>query len=212
MFKLLPPLVLMLFACAPLVVSADERAVSQLKALLQPLITLQADFSQKVLSVDGYEIQRSNGEMQVARPGKLRWIVAAPMEQWLISNGQTLWLYDPDLEQVIIKPFQQSIAETPAMLFSGGADQLDEHYTVSVNESGTEAEYILKPLISGGLYESITLSFEGGSPRAIIIDSLEQRTEIILSQVSVNAVLSSEQEAALFGFIPTPGIDILHDD
>lgn len=196
----------------PTAVLADD-AAAQLKALLHPLNTLRADFSQRIFSADGYEIQSSQGEMHVARPGKLRWIIAPPMEQWLISDGSTLWLYDPDLEQVIIRPFQQSVADTPAMLFGGGADQLEENYSVSVSSSEAGASYLLKPLVSTGLYEQITLVFAGETPtQIIIVDSLAQRTEIILSNAQRNTALSTEQIDALFSFIPPPGVDILQDD
>ena len=194
-------------------VHADDSASVQLKALLQPLNTLRADFSQRIFSADGYEIQNSQGEMHVARPGKLRWIIAPPMEQWLISDGSTLWLYDPDLEQVIIRPFQQSVADTPAMLFGGGADQLEENYSVSVNSSEVGTSYLLKPLVSTGLYEQITLVFTGETPtQIIIVDSLAQRTDIILSNAQRNTLLSEEQIDVLFNFIPPPGVDILQDD
>ncbi|MBL4782753.1 MAG: outer membrane lipoprotein chaperone LolA [Porticoccaceae bacterium] len=192
---------------------AEESAAAQLKALLQPLVTLRADFSQRIFSADGYEIQSSQGEMDVARPGKLRWIIAPPMEQWLISDGSTLWLYDPDLEQVIIRPFQQSVADTPAMLFGGGADQLEEIYSVSLSRSGAASSYLLKPLVATGLYQQITLVFADQTPTQIIIlDSLAQRTEIMLSNTQRNRPLSAEQIDTLFNFIPPPGVDILQND
>ena len=206
-------LYLALACLLPTAVLAGEPAAAQLKALLQPLNTLRADFSQRIFSADGYEIQSSQGEMHVARPGKLRWVIAPPMEQWLISDGSTLWLYDPDLEQVIVRPFQQSIADTPAMLFGGGADQLEENYSVSVSRSEDGASYILKPLVSTGLYEKITLVFSGETPtQIIIVDSLAQRTDIVLSNAQRNTALSEEQIDALFNFIPPPGVDILQDD
>ncbi|MBQ0719190.1 MAG: outer membrane lipoprotein chaperone LolA [Gammaproteobacteria bacterium] len=193
--------------------SAEQSDAAQLKALLKPLLTLRADFSQRIFSADGYEIQHSQGEMHVARPGKLRWVIAPPMEQWLISDGSTLWLYDPDLEQVIIRPFQQSVADTPAMLFGGGADQLEESYTVTVSSEAGAIAYHLKPIVSTGLYEQITLLFVGETPsQIIIVDSLAQRTDIILSNVQRNAALSAEASDALFNFIPPPGVDILQDD
>ncbi len=192
---------------------AQESPAAQLKALLQPLKTLRADFNQRIFSADGYEIQNNQGEMHVARPGKLRWIIAPPMEQWLISDGNTLWLYDPDLEQVIIRPFQQSVADTPALLFGGGADQLEENYSVSVSHAEGESSYVLKPLVSGGLYDQITLVFTGKTPTQIsIIDSLAQRTDIVFSHAQRNTPLSAEQIESLFNFIPPPGVDILQND
>jgi outer membrane lipoprotein-sorting protein len=63
------------------------------------------------------------------------------------------------------------------------------------------------------LYEQITLVFEAETPtQIIIVDSLAQRTEIILSNAQRNTPLSAEQIDALFSFIPPPGVDILQDD
>ena len=206
-------LYLLLGCLLPAVVLAGESPAAQLKELLQPLKTLRADFSQRIYSADGYEIQNSQGEMHVARPGKLRWIIAPPIEQWLISDGNTLWLYDPDLEQVIIRPFQQSVADTPALLFGGGADQLEENYSVSVSDSEAGIAYVLKPLVSGGVYTQITLVFKGQTPTQIsIVDSLAQRTDIAFSNTQRNTPLSLEQIDTLFNFVPPPGVDILQDD
>ena len=191
----------------------NEGASDRLKALLNPLVTLKASFRQQIFSSDDYLIQDSAGEMHMEKPGKIRWIVAPPMEQWLISNGETLWLYDPDLEQVIIKPFEHSVSNTPAMLLNGGADQLDENYTVSYKSLGEISEYTLKPKATEGLYESIKLTFNGSLPADIIIyDSLGQRTEIKLTEVDVNTPMSPEKTAALYHFNPPSGVDVLGPD
>ena len=53
----------------------------------------------------------------MAQPARLRWHITAPLEQQIITDGNLLWLFDPDLEQVVIQPFDRDIAATPAILF-----------------------------------------------------------------------------------------------
>ena len=105
--------------------------IQQLRDLLQPITSLSARFQQQITDADGYELQNSEGLFEVSQPNNLRWVVEMPMPQQIIADGETLWIYDPDLEQVIIQPFNDDIAATPAILFSGDLDQLDEAYFVT---------------------------------------------------------------------------------
>jgi len=116
--------------------------IQQLRDLLQPITSLSARFEQQIIDADGFELQVSQGLFQVSQPNRLRWVVESPMPQQIIADGVTLWIYDPDLEQVIIQPFNEDIATTPAVLFSGDLDQLDKAYFVTQLGDG---RFELKP-------------------------------------------------------------------
>ena len=45
--------------------------------------------------------QVSSGTFAFARPGKFRWSYDKPYEQLLVGDGDKLWIYDPDLNQVV---------------------------------------------------------------------------------------------------------------
>src|SRR5690606_5707830 len=83
---------------------------NSLQSLLAPLASLSADFRQVISDGEGYEIQALTGTMDVARPGKVYWKSAPPYEQLVVSDATTLWLYDADLEQVTVRPFDHDIA------------------------------------------------------------------------------------------------------
>ena len=102
-----------------------SKDIQQLRDLLQPITSLSAQFEQQIIDANGLSIQNSSGIFQVAQPNNLRWIVAEPLPQQVISDGVTLWLYDPDLEQVVVQAFDANIESTPAVLFSGDLDRLD---------------------------------------------------------------------------------------
>ena len=128
--------------------------IQQLRDLLQPITSLSARFQQQITDADGYELQNSEGLFEVSQPNNLRWVVEMPMPQQIIADGETLWIYDPDLEQVIIQPFNDDIAATPAILFSGDLDQLDDAYFVT---QLAEGRFELKPEQGGSLFDSMTI-------------------------------------------------------
>ena len=79
---------------------------------------MTANFTQVVMSSDGTTLQQSTGTMAISRPGKFRWETLTPMKQSIVTNGQTVWIYDPALQQVVIRKLNQSISQTPILLLT----------------------------------------------------------------------------------------------
>ena len=180
--------------------------IQQLRNLLQPISSLSAQFKQQVTDADGFQLQQSEGLFQVAQPNNLRWIVEQPMPQQVISNGLTLWLYDPDLEQVIVKPFDASIESTPAILFSGDLTRLDSAYFIRQLSPDV---FQLTPEQEGSLFSELQIIFVDQLPASIsLTDSLEQVTRITFSDVRLNPSLP----AALFEFEIPGDIDVINND
>ncbi|MDG1485439.1 MAG: outer membrane lipoprotein chaperone LolA [Porticoccaceae bacterium] len=180
--------------------------IQQLRNLLQPISGLSAQFKQQVTDADGFQLQQSEGLFQVAQPNNLRWIVEQPMPQQVISNGLTLWLYDPDLEQVIVKPFDASIESTPAILFSGDLTRLDSAYFIRQLSPDV---FQLTPEQEGSLFSELQIIFVDQLPASIsLTDSLEQVTRITFSDVRLNPSLP----AALFEFEIPGDIDVINND
>ena len=179
--------------------------IQQLRDLLQPITSLSARFEQRITDGDGFELQASEGLFQVSQPNRLRWVVETPMPQQIIADGLTLWIYDPDLEQVIIQPFNEDIAATPAILFSGDLDQLDDAYFVT---QLAEGRFELKPEQGGSLFESMSIVFDGAKPASIgLTDTLGQTTNIRFRQLELNPVLSGD----LFVFQTPDGVDVINN-
>lgn len=179
--------------------------IQQLRDLLQPITSLSARFEQLITDGDGFELQASEGLFQVSQPNRLRWVVETPMPQQIIADGLTLWIYDPDLEQVIIQPFNDDIATTPAILFSGDLDQLDDAYFVT---QLAEGRFELKPEQGGSLFDSMTIIFDGTNPTSIALtDTLGQTTSIRFSQLELNPVLPGD----LFVFQAPDGVDVINN-
>ena len=181
-------------------------ASQQLQELLQPISTLSAQFEQQVIDANGLETQRAAGLLYLAQPNKLRWVVSEPMPQQLISDGQTLWLYDEDLEQVVVQPVDSNIDSTPIMLFSGDLQRLNLTYSVLQTSKGV---FQLTPKQNESLFASIRLGFSNKVPTSLVMtDNLGQITKVNLTSVSLNRQIPAD----LFIFKIPDDTDVIRND
>ena len=182
--------------------------IEQLRNLLQPITSLSARFTQQITDANGFEIQRSEGSFQVAQPSRVRWIVEKPMPQQVVADGKTLWLYDPDLEQVVIQPFDANIEATPAMLFSGGLDRLDRLDSTYFIKQISEGSFQLTPEQGGSLFVEMQIAFDGKRPQSIgLTDGLGQITLITFADLELNPQIPAKQ----FEFQIPPGVDVTNN-
>jgi outer membrane lipoprotein carrier protein len=198
-------LAVMAFAVVP--AQADDAvAVARLTALLSQAKTLTARFSQLTLDGSGTQLQETAGELALQRPGLFRWHTDAPAEQLLVSNGQKVWLFDPDLNQVTIQVLDQRLTHTPALLLSGDVSKISENFEVSHKEGGSVVDFILKPKAKDSLFDNLRLSFRNGVINDMqLIDSVGQRTNILFLGVKMNEPIAPSQ----FTFTVPAGADVI---
>jgi outer membrane lipoprotein carrier protein len=197
----------LLLVLAP--VQADENAsTKRLTSLLSQADTLTGRFSQLSLDASGTQLQETSGELALKRPGQFRWHTDEPMEQLLVSNGEKVWLYDPDLLQVTIQQLDQRLTHTPALLLSGDVSTISENFEVSHKEVGDVIDFTLRPKARDTLFDSLRLSFRGGVINDMqLIDSVGQRTNILFMGVKMNEPLKS----GLFQFEIPEGADVISE-
>ena len=111
--------------------AVDETPILMLNQLLGQTLTMRADFTQVITDKNNKPLQSAVGKMALERPGKLRWEVLKPIAQLVVANGERLWIYDPDLEQVTIRYISKEMGETPALLLSNTEDTLAKKFYCS---------------------------------------------------------------------------------
>ncbi|WP_228259089.1 MULTISPECIES: outer membrane lipoprotein chaperone LolA [unclassified Marinobacter] len=154
-------------------------AAEELASILRSYETYQADFIQIVVGENGGRVQETRGTLKAKRPGLFYWETAAPLSQFIVSDGETVEVYDPDLEQVTIHKLDDRVQSTPALLLSGEVDNLDETYEVSQSRIGElTQEFTLVPKGADSLFISLRLSFFDGELQ-------EMRMEDSLAQISI---------------------------
>lgn len=202
-------LLLALLGIASFSLQASEQvAIQRLTTLLNQAQTISGRFSQLTLDGSGTQLQETSGEMALKRPGQFRWHTDAPMEQLLVSNGEQIWLYDPDLEQVTIQKMDQRLTHTPALLLSGDVSQIAESFDITLKEGGSVVDFILKPKAADSLFESLRLSFRNGVINDMqLIDNVGQRTNILFLGVKMNPPIPASQ----FTFEVPEGADVIQD-
>src|SRR5919206_5099027 len=99
--------------------SARADAVDTLKDFVAQVKTGHAAFTQTVTSPDGAKKKNSSGTFDFARPNRFRFAYAKPFEQLIVADGQKVWVYDADLNQVTARKLTQALGATPAALLAG---------------------------------------------------------------------------------------------
>ena len=96
--------------------------IDSLKAFYQNTSSIRAQFHQTVVDGQGRKLQEVDGSMQLQRPGKFRWDYNKPFVQQIVGDGEKVWLFDPDLNQVTVRSIGKALGSSPAALLAGGKD------------------------------------------------------------------------------------------
>jgi outer membrane lipoprotein carrier protein len=173
---------------------------------LNDITTLQSRFEQSLLDAEGEVLERTSGTLEINRPGQFRWSYTTPYEQLLIADGLNIWSYDVDLEQVTVKPQQEALANTPALLLGGSKDAMQQFNNEgSFVEAGTTWVQ-LSPKNTESGFLRVELGFKNDRlSRMVFRDNLEQTTLVALYDVAINVPFETDR----FDFQPPDGVDVV---
>lgn len=190
-------------------VAAGEGVAQRLDGWLTANESFRARFVQSVFDEDGLRIGASEGTVALRRPYRFRWDYEAPEPQLLVADGATLWWYEADLAQVMVRPVETSLQGTPAALLAGGG-RLDEHFRTASLASRDGIDWIeLFPIDPGAAFRTIRAGMRGRELRTIEMeDGFGQTTRIDFFDVESNPRLSDD----LFRFEPPPGTDVVRGE
>ena len=194
---LLPP------AGAP---QAQQDALAELDTLLGGVTTLTADVTQLIVERGGGLLEESEILMRLRRPDGFYWETVEPFPELIVTDGETLWNYQPDLEQVVIEDWDPDRAELAAQLLHGETGGLAEEYRLSLVSTPGLARFELSPLAPDSPYGLVTIEFLEDELELIRLDSRNgQQTVWRFANLRQNIPL----EDALFRFMPPPDIEIV---
>lgn len=200
------PAGLLLALTLPAAAAADTLAT--LQAYLDRVETLKADFRQVLYDETGRPIETSTGEFYLARPDRFRWSYETPYRQEIVADGQRVWLYDSELEQVTVKTLGDALGSSPARLLSSEAPI---HDTFTTRELGAQdgLDWLeLKPRETESTFVALRVGFAGDALRRMELeDNFGQNTQLTFNDVAENPDL----DPALFRFTPPPGVDVLRE-
>lgn len=169
-----------------------EAAAEELASMLESYESFQASFIQIVVNENGNRVQESRGSLKAKRPGLFYWETSQPHSQFVVSDGNKVEVYDPDLEQVTVHSLDEKVSTTPALLLSGEVDNLDETYKVSMRAVGeNNREFTLEPRREDSLFVSLRLTFFKGELQEMRMqDSLSQLSVLSFDDIRLNEEVS----------------------
>ncbi len=194
---------------APAVAGTTEPGLARLQAFLDELDTLIADFTQDVVNRDLELVESATGRVVLQKPGRFRWDYREPFERVIVADGERVWLYEADLEQVTVRRLDEGLGETPAALLTGSVDVLE---TFEFLGSDTQDDLLwvnLGPRSEAGDFDSIRLGFDGPLlTRLELRDRLGQTTRLAFAAVEQGTVVPE----AVFTFDVPEGVDVIGED
>jgi outer membrane lipoprotein carrier protein len=185
---------------------AEAAALDKLKAFVEGTKSGRAVFTQSVASKSGRKPQLAAGTMLFHRPGKFRWTYDKPYYQLIVGDGEKLWIYDRDLNQVSVKKLSAALGSSPAALLAGN-NELENNFALKEGGESDGVEWVdAQPRAADSSFEFLRIGFAGDALRAMELrDNFGQTTTIIFSQFERNPALP----AGSFRFVPPKGADVL---
>ena len=184
--------------------AADNLVAAQrLNKLLTNTKSMSANFTQ---TTKGASNGTFKGSMSVQRPNNFRWETKSPSEQLIVANGNSLWIYDKDLEQATKQNVDNQVGNTPALLLSGDPSKIDKNFKIT-QPYNNKNYYVLYPKSDSASFKNLSVSFSGGKPVMMVLnDTLGQTTSIKFNGIKMNPKISSSQ----FKFTPPKGVDVIN--
>ncbi|WP_158783121.1 outer membrane lipoprotein chaperone LolA [Pantoea sp. BAV 3049] len=176
-------------------------ASSDLQQRLDKVKSFHASFSQKVTDGSGQSVQDGEGELWVKRPNLFNWHMTAPDESILISDGKTLWFYNPFVEQVSATWLKDATSNTPFMLIA--RNQGSDWKQYNIKQQGDNFELTPKSADGNLKQFTINVSTNGTINQFSAVEQDGQRSSYALKSQQNSAVSADK-----FQFTPPKGVTV----
>jgi outer membrane lipoprotein carrier protein len=187
---------------------AHAAALEQFKSFVASTQSARGEFAQRLVKVDSGAAKVSNestGTFVFARPGKFIWTYKKPYEQLLQADGEKLYIYDKDLNQVTVKKLGDALGSSPAAILFGSND-LEKNFTLKEAGSKDGMEWLeATPKAKDTTFEHIGIGMRNGVPAAMELrDSFGQVSLLNFTKFEKNPSMPAGQ----FKFVVPKGADV----
>lgn len=185
---------------------AQASGLAQLKAFVDGAKSGRATFRQSVLAKGARAPQESSGTFTFQRPGRFRWSYEKPYAQLIVGDGTKLWIYDKDLNQVIVRQQDATLGASPAALLAGD-NALERNFDLTDAGKGDGVEWVdAKPRSQETGIERVRIGFRDNLPRTMELrDTLGNVTALAFDAFERNVAVDPAQ----FAFVPPKGADVV---
>ena len=189
-------------------VSKDlKRVLDRLQKHYHDTNSFTAKFNEEVATVGAPKRQRQ-GTVSFRKPGRMRWEFETPEKQTIVSDGETLYSYDPDLNQVVETPLKQALKSSSATSFLLGIGSINRDFKAAFASPPTPTGLIDLTLDArtGGYKIEVGLDPKSYDlMKLTLTDQLGDVTKIDFTEIHDNVDLPD----SIFAFKAPPGADIV---
>jgi len=193
----------------PALSSAEDASevVSRLQRKYESINTIKAGFTQEVAS-KGMAPMKSRGQVWLKKPGKMRWEYNEPARDLIVSDGKTLWLFQPDLNQAIKSPASTG-ASSMATDFLTGMGNIEKEFIVLLSAAdGPRHVLTLTPRTAQQGLRKLVLEVGKKSylvEKTVITDHFGNQTTVSFTGMKLNSPVKD----SLFKYAPPKGTAIV---
>jgi outer membrane lipoprotein carrier protein len=189
---------------------AHATALEQFKSFVASTSSARGEFSQQQLksATNSKASPVSSGTFSFARPGKFIWTYTKPYDQLLQADGDQLYIYDKDLNQVTVKKLGNALGSSPAAILFGSND-LEKNFTLSEAGAREGLEWLnAVPKAKDTPFEKISIGLRNGTPEAMELrDAFGQTSLLSFKKFEKNPAMTAQQ----FKFVMPKGADVFQN-
>ena len=202
-----------LLACLGMPGLADAAAIDALREFVRGTRSGKTSFTQVVVGKNGKNSNPASGSFLFQRPGKFRWVYEKPYEQWFVGDGERLWIYDRDLNQVTTRKLDGALGQSPAAILAGN-DDLEKNFDLQEAGLRDGLQWLVAvPKSKDTTFEAVRigLKIEGGVAVLAAMelqDTFGQTSVLLFGKMERNPRLPADT----FRFTPPKGADVIGNE
>jgi outer membrane lipoprotein carrier protein len=167
--------------------------------------SFSASFREELSTVGAAKRERT-GMVYFMKPGKMRWNFESPDTETIVSDGTTMYNYDPDLDQVVETPLKQALASSSAAAFILGVGKLEHDFNAKLGPIADSNQQLTLVPKAGGNQIDLTVDSTNYDIKGLTLkDQLGNTTAISFNDIKRNTPFSD----SMFAFKVPQGADIV---
>lgn len=200
---------LLVVSLASPLAAQENSALVSFNRFVQTVSAAKGEFSQYTVGPEGETALAQSGEFAFARPGKFRWDIRKPYSQLVVSDGKSIYQYDPDLSQVSVRTADAAIGSSPAAILFGTGDIKSAFDVSALPDEDGFSWFRAEPKQPDSGLSQVDIGMKEGNPaRLLLLDGFGQTTRIDLAKIRAQ----SSFPASTFEFEAPPDTDIVRID
>lgn len=192
--------------------ATGQEVLNEIQNRYEKTNDFEASFIQEYIGKGMRQSSRGEGKVYFKKKGMMRWDYTAP-NQKLVSDGHTLWYYQPDEKQVLVSDISSLLKEKTPLAFLAGEGNLSRDFNfLNLNESVSEKEdnYVIEltPKEPMGTLSKLVLTADKKTYTVLqtdVFDGLGNLTRTRFINIKTNVGVSQ----SLFQFVAPPGTEVI---